>query len=540
MVQNGCSFHKLRYEDPNQHLKDFLKLVDSLDLDVANRERARLRLFQFSLRYQARNWLERLLARSISTWEDLTTRFLAQFFPPRRTIKLRNDILIFQQHQAADGKLRDKNTEESRALLEDLAHYDNESWNDPRDFAKPVKAIYLPQDVPSTSDRRLIELENQVQRLMKAHLAPKSLVQVNKIASSCEICSGPHDTQYCMENPEQPFVEYTSSRNNEVGGKQFTTNQGPRNFNEATNAWKDKPNFNWARTQSFTSPQNGSFSTLGTQLKQQQDDAINKINTLWKVVSEKFDNTPAHDNTGDSMTRVNVVSVYHPESDAPLRKGIKNPSKLLSPKYQSQSSLGEQNRSFSSSPKRVYFVKTITVIRKDDEFKEACTIESDAAEDNGRDTIVEGEKEIGEGLDSSKLVIKEDESRDIKRNDPDDRTCGETKEVEEVKEEKDTTSVIYHYPGGMVLGKPFVKETGLVYNKEEGTVMFEKGNEKIIFKMPHKMERFKYTYFEEIKTDCIPPFIIEGNDDDHEKTHYSDNLNLGPAYRRDESVTKAI
>ncbi|GJZ80659.1 hypothetical protein Tco_0645653 [Tanacetum coccineum] len=65
LVQNGCSFHGYRSKDPNQHLKDFLKLVDSLDLDVANRERTHLR--------------------SISTWEDLTTRFLAQFFPPRRT-----------------------------------------------------------------------------------------------------------------------------------------------------------------------------------------------------------------------------------------------------------------------------------------------------------------------------------------------------------------------------------------------------------------------------------------------------------------------
>ncbi|GJT97630.1 MAK10-like protein [Tanacetum coccineum] len=87
LVQNGCTFHELRSEDPNQHLMDFLKLVDSLDLD------------------------------------------------------------------------------------EDLSLYDNESWNDPRDFAKPVKAIALPQDVPSTSDRRLIELKNQVQRLMEAHLA---------------------------------------------------------------------------------------------------------------------------------------------------------------------------------------------------------------------------------------------------------------------------------------------------------------------------------------------------------------------------------
>ncbi|GKB23209.1 zinc finger, CCHC-type containing protein [Tanacetum coccineum] len=173
LVQNECSFHELRSEDPNQHLKDFLKLVDSLDLEGENRERMRMRLYQFSLCDQATNWLERLPARSITTWEDLTTRFIAQFFPPGRTAKLRNDILMFQQHheeslskawtrfkdllqkipyygidlwlqvqifydhvnpvtrrtinQSAGGKLRDLNVEESWALLEDLALYDNKS-----------------------------------------------------------------------------------------------------------------------------------------------------------------------------------------------------------------------------------------------------------------------------------------------------------------------------------------------------------------------------------------------------------------------------
>ncbi|GKC66892.1 zinc finger, CCHC-type containing protein [Tanacetum coccineum] len=98
LVQNGCSFHGLQSEDPNQHLKEFLKLVHSLDLDSENKERTRLRLFQFSLRDQASNWLERLPAGSITTWEHLTTRFLAQFFPPGMTAKLRNNILMFQQH----------------------------------------------------------------------------------------------------------------------------------------------------------------------------------------------------------------------------------------------------------------------------------------------------------------------------------------------------------------------------------------------------------------------------------------------------------
>ncbi|GJU49875.1 MAK10-like protein [Tanacetum coccineum] len=208
LVQNGCSFYGLRSKDPNQHLNDLLKLADSLELN----------------------------ARSITTWEDLTTRFLAQFFPPGRTAKLRNDILMFQQHhgeslsevwtyfkdllqkvphhgidlwlqvpifydhvnpvirrtidQSAGSKLHDRNAKESWALLEDLALYDNESWNDPRDFAKPVKAITLPQDDPSTSDRRLIELENQVQRLTEAHIAPTQPTQMNKITTSYEAGEG--------------------------------------------------------------------------------------------------------------------------------------------------------------------------------------------------------------------------------------------------------------------------------------------------------------------------------------------------------------
>nr|GEY61185.1 hypothetical protein [Tanacetum cinerariifolium] len=174
------------------------------------------------------------------------------------------------------------------------------------DFTKAIKAIALPQDVPSTSSRRLIEIENQVQRLMEAHLAPTQPPQVNKITTSCEICSGPYDTQYCMENPEQAFVEYISSRTDNAKGKRFTPNQGPRNFNDATNTWKEKPNFNWARSQTFTNPQNESISVyyssyqmrlekalldfnsnhekrlshLRIQLGQQQDDMIGKINLL--------------------------------------------------------------------------------------------------------------------------------------------------------------------------------------------------------------------------------------------------------------------
>nr|GEU59412.1 zinc finger, CCHC-type [Tanacetum cinerariifolium] len=49
LVQNGCSFHELWSEDPNQHLKDFLKLVDSLDLNGENKERTLQRLMEAHL-----------------------------------------------------------------------------------------------------------------------------------------------------------------------------------------------------------------------------------------------------------------------------------------------------------------------------------------------------------------------------------------------------------------------------------------------------------------------------------------------------------
>ncbi|GJU36485.1 MAK10-like protein [Tanacetum coccineum] len=374
LVQNGCSFHGLRSEDLNQHLKDFLKLVDPLDLDGKNRERTRLRLFQFSLRGQASNWLEHLPAGSIFTWEYLTTRFLAQFFPPGRTTKLRNDILMFQQHHGESLseawtrfkdllqkvprhgidhwlQLRDLNAKESWALLEDLALYDNESWNDPRDFAKPVKAITLPQDVPSTSDRRLIELENQVQRLMEAHLNPTQPTQVNKITTSCEICSGPHDTQYCMENPEQAFVEYASSRTDKARGKWYTFKPEQNNLGDTYNlSWRSHPNLRWRQPQNsqnnFSNPPNrfqpnGSIlnhsfnnhpqnfnnqsnikglmsnfmasqetrlSKFEADFRQQQSKMTNKIDTVLKAITDRISGTLPSDTVKNPKLGTRPVS----------------------------------------------------------------------------------------------------------------------------------------------------------------------------------------------------------------------------------------
>ncbi|GKD85478.1 zinc finger, CCHC-type containing protein [Tanacetum coccineum] len=109
LVQNRCSFHGLRSEDPNQHLKDFLKLVDSLDLDG-----------------------------SITTWEDLTKRFLAQFFPPGRTAKLLNDILMFQQHH---GESLSEAWTSFKDLLQKAPHHGIDLWFQDQIFYDHVNPV---------------------------------------------------------------------------------------------------------------------------------------------------------------------------------------------------------------------------------------------------------------------------------------------------------------------------------------------------------------------------------------------------------------
>ncbi|GJR13580.1 hypothetical protein Tco_0796232 [Tanacetum coccineum] len=197
--------------------------------------------------------------------------------------------------QSTGGKIRDQTAKESMALLEDLALYEKESWNDPRDFAKSVKVITLPQDVPSTSDHHLIELENQVQRLMEAHIAPMQPTQVNKVTTSCEICSGPHDTQYCMEDLKQAFVEYASSRTDEAGDARL--------------------------------------SKFGADFKQQQNEMTNKIDTVLKAITDRIAGTLPSDlvkNSKLSTSPILTKENEEEERDNPENIHV-NPSTLPDP-----------------------------------------------------------------------------------------------------------------------------------------------------------------------------------------------------------------
>ena len=59
----------------------------------------RLRLFPFSLKDKVKHWLISKPQDSITSWEDLSKKFLARFFPPAKAAKLRIDISSFYQYE---------------------------------------------------------------------------------------------------------------------------------------------------------------------------------------------------------------------------------------------------------------------------------------------------------------------------------------------------------------------------------------------------------------------------------------------------------
>nr|GEU54686.1 retrotransposon Orf1 [Tanacetum cinerariifolium] len=268
-------------------------------------------------------------------------------------------------------------------------------------------------------------------------------------------------------------------------------------------------------------------------------------------------------------TQMNFTSTDYHTKEELQSKGIKSPSKLLSPNYLSQSSIIEQNKNHSSL-KRVHFVNSIVILNKENEAEEEGSVEPSKTNYTSRKNAdetneeVESEKEVEEETEGDAEEEEEDNPKyfntfptikelrylewllknpwppwlKVKIKTRNEICWNQEGNLQTIKKLQlhieikglrvfvrnftykcdfmvleDTTSVIDHYLGSVVFGKPFVEAIGLVYNKENGTI---------------------------IGTDSIPPFVIESDDDNCEKTHYYDSLDLRPEYKYDEYVCRGI
>ncbi|KAL2906850.1 Protein HEG-like protein 1 [Bienertia sinuspersici] len=91
------SFAGLANECPVSHIASFLEKCDTVKINNVSEDAIRLRLFPFSLRDRAREWLRDEGVGTFDTWDKLAKAFLVKFLGQEKTAKLRNELATFQQ-----------------------------------------------------------------------------------------------------------------------------------------------------------------------------------------------------------------------------------------------------------------------------------------------------------------------------------------------------------------------------------------------------------------------------------------------------------
>ncbi|GKB18906.1 hypothetical protein Tco_0852829 [Tanacetum coccineum] len=311
LVQTGCSFHGLRFEDPNQHLKDFLKLVDSLNLDGDNKERMRL---------------------------------------------------------------------------------------------------------------------------------------LNKVTTSCEICSGPHDTQYCMEDPEQAFVEYASSRTDEAGDARLS---------------KFKAHF-----------------------KQQQSEMTNKIDIVLKAITDRIAGALPSDTVKNPKLSTSQVllACSYPTIDPQCSTQIHNSINAITihPKQQSDSCNDRTKKNE----------------KEEEDNPENAHSDSSTPPDPSISFITKKVLKFNSIFESLGLVPP---SPNVELVAPKRKMAtikgmhifiGNFTYIVDFMIVEDISSIIDPTLSKVVLGRPFVEISNMTHDPPEGVVRFINETDEVSYKMPYKIEHY--------------------------------------------------
>jgi hypothetical protein len=69
-------------EDASMHLHDFCEICDMQKFKNVENDIVKMKLFLFSLRYKAKDWLLSLPNGSINSWDNLREAFIKKYYPP--------------------------------------------------------------------------------------------------------------------------------------------------------------------------------------------------------------------------------------------------------------------------------------------------------------------------------------------------------------------------------------------------------------------------------------------------------------------------
>ncbi|XP_040369382.1 uncharacterized protein LOC121051265 [Rosa chinensis] len=294
--------------DPFRHIKLFNEVCSTVQLNGIDEDNLRLRLFPFSLKDKAKDWLYKIPAASINSWDNMKAAFLKKYFPPSKSNALRNLLMTFQEfpselfHEswerfkdmeqncpnhgvkkwlllstfyngssqdtkrridnACQGSFMEKNEIEAESVLDSLAEssqlYDNQSDRRP---VKEANVILKDQhrrggmyEMDSPNTQMQIELK-RIEANMNKKLDLILNTQGNReqlqpmsskmVEQVCLICENDqHETMLC---PRGGALQVDMEQCNQVGFQ-----PRPRNdpySNTYNPGWRNHPNFGWGGNQ---------------------------------------------------------------------------------------------------------------------------------------------------------------------------------------------------------------------------------------------------------------------------------------------------
>nr|GEY99963.1 hypothetical protein [Tanacetum cinerariifolium] len=249
-VMTSEQFFGLEKENPHDHIHWFNKITSTIKyMDVPNSV-IKLILFPFSLAGAARWWLEKEPPRSITTWDDLVSKFINEFFPPSRTTDLRNEISNFQQkfdesfHEAwerykdplhqdslnatAGGNLLEKSSQDALTITENKSKVRNSR-------SKPIASLVNACDNHSSSEiAKLTHAVNQqtsvvttaMTAMLKQFQSNPPPAQVKAVEEICVTCGGAHPYYQCLAAGGNTFPEFRDNIQGYVSAATCNYNQG--------------------------------------------------------------------------------------------------------------------------------------------------------------------------------------------------------------------------------------------------------------------------------------------------------------------------
>src|SRR3954468_2941499 len=291
-------------EDANKHLQRFLTMTTSLKIEGHSEEAKKLVMFPFTLSDDAEEWFYSLPAGSITTWQQMETTFLNEYFPASVYIRKRYDIVNFKQKEgeslgdaykrfkrllvacpnhnmdateqmqnfvnglklktkqlietAAGGSTNFKTATEIKKIIDAIAAnehlelYDR-SVNQPEglvDLKLTNQVVKMEEQIAAEVERRIKQIALEKQTV--AQVQPVQSIQ----AVNCEICGGPHFAVHCVATAQQVEEINFLKQNNPYSN---TYNPG----------WKNHPNFSW-KDQQGNVPKQGAAPYQGIPQQQQQ------------------------------------------------------------------------------------------------------------------------------------------------------------------------------------------------------------------------------------------------------------------------------